>query len=149
MLILSRAHGACPTPPGVPTSPALCFQHYVSHSSAETKSLLESSYSVTSLSCSMPCSGILSRRLGGQRSVHIKLPLNIEAGVRLCLVLFKPSTCSKHVEVYSQSLVTTIVFVGLQTFHLARAPRKWAKATLIQLGTCTGTCSYWVSESSL
>ena len=61
----------------------------------------------------------------------------------------KPSTCSKHVEVYSQSLVTTIVFVGLQTFHLARAPRKWAKATLIQLGTCTGTCSYWVSESSL
>ena len=106
-------------PTRVPTSPALCLQ----------QSLLESSYSVTSLSCSMPCSGVLSRSLGGQRSVHIQLPLNIEAGVRLFLVLFKRSTCSKHVEVYLQSLVTTTVFLGLQTFHLARAPRKRTKAT--------------------
>jgi len=71
----------------------------------------------------MPCLGILPRSLGGQKSLHIKLPLNIEAGVR---VLFKPSTFSK---VYLQNLVTTFVFLGLQTFHLARTPRKMTEAT--------------------
>ena len=77
----------------------------------------------------MPCLGVLPQSLRGQKSLHIKLPLNIEAGVRLSLVPFKPSTCSKHVEVYLQSQVTTIVFLGLQTFHLATSPRKRTKAT--------------------
>jgi len=31
--------------------------------------------------------------------------------------------------VYLQNLVTTFVFLGLQTFHLARTPRKMTEAT--------------------
>ena len=86
-------------------------------------------HSVISLTCSMPCLGILPQTLGGQRLLHTILPWNIEARVRLSLVLFSHLTCSKHVEVCLWSLVTTIVFLGLQTFHLARAPRKRTKAT--------------------
>ena len=42
------------------------------------------------------------------------------AGVKAILkaVLSQPSTCCKYVEVYLRSLVTTNVFLGLQTFHL-------------------------------
>ena len=89
----------------------------------------------------MLCLGILPRSVGGQRPLHIKLLLNIEARIRLCLVLFKSSMCSKHVEVYLQSLVTIIVFLGLQTFHLAKAPRKWTKATS-HTYTQVHICSY-------
>jgi len=35
-----------------------------------------------------------------------------------------------EVEVYLQSSVTTIVFLGRQTFHSARAPRKQTKTTM-------------------
>ena len=46
--------------------------------------------------------------------------LNIEAGVRLSLVLLKASTCSKHVEVL-------LCFQACG--YLARAPKKLTKAT--------------------
>ena len=102
-------------------------------------------HSVTSLTCSMPCLGVLPRSLGGQSSLHIKLPLNNDAGVRLSLVLFKPSTFSKHVEMYLQSLVTTIVFLGLACRHSNQLelPENGQRqpASLIQLGT--GTCSQY------
>ena len=34
----------------------------------------------------MPRLGILPQSLGGQRSLHIQLPLNIEAGARLYIL---------------------------------------------------------------
>ena len=89
------------------------------------KSLLESSYyslsHFTNLLHALFRSPALTSKAWGSKVTAYKLPLNIEAGVRLSLVLFKLSTCSKHVEMYLQSLFTTIVFLGLQTFQLAKA----------------------------
>ena len=74
------------------------------------KCLLDSSYSISHFTNLLHA---LFRHLAlkcwGESSLYIKLSLSIESGVRLYLVLFKPSTCSKHVEVYLQSLATTIV----------------------------------------